>query len=252
MVESQSETERETPSLGRTIFNRIGALERTRLQTRCLLALSATPVWNQLVFRGGVALHGVYLHGRCSKDLDFVAPAAIRENFMEILAAQGIALEKKDEGYIPFFPMRGIVFKEIAVGIDICPRAASKTTWENALFQGVGNQKVPVRVTPLAYLMAEKFRATVVRTRATDFYDISLFARKRPDLLPELARLINIGEVDGQKLGFDAGRIWSHFQQVRDVWHEELTPLMPQVPPFEMVAHDLARTLKHFAADFSF
>ena len=251
-IESEDESEPENHSLGRVIFNRIGTLERTRLQTRCLQALSATPVWNQLVFRGGVALHGVYLHGRCSRDLDFLAPAAIQENFMEILAAQGIALEKKEDARVPFFPMQGTVFKEIAVGIDVCPRAASDITWEDALFQGVGNTTMPVRVLPLVHLMAEKFCAASRRASATDFYDIYVFAQKRPDLLTELARVLCIGELSGEKLKFNAEQTWLHFQQVRDVWHEELIPLMPQVPPFETVAHDLAGTLKHFAADFPF
>jgi len=251
-IATENEVEPEKPSLGRTIFNRIGTLERTRLQTRCLQALSATPVWNQLVFRGAVAIHGVYLHGRCSRDLDFLAPAAIQERFMEILAAQGIALEKKEEARIPFFPMQGTVFKEIAVGIDVCPRAASQTTWVNAQFQGVGGICVPVRVVPLVHSIAEKFHAISMRARPSDFYDIWLFSQKCPDLMPELARLLHIGEVDGNKLNFDAKYAALHFQQVRDVWHDELIPLMPRVPPFETVAHDLARTLKPFAVDFPF
>lgn len=178
-VGNPTESEREPETLGRTIFNRIGTLERTRLQTKCLQMLSALPVWDQLVFRGGIAIHGVYLHGRCSRNLDFLAPADVKSRFVEILAEQGIALRQKEEDKTPFFPMQGTVFKEIAVGIDICQREAAETTWINVLFQGVGGVTVPVRAMPLAPQMAEKLRATTRRARSTDFYDFWLFTQKK-------------------------------------------------------------------------
>lgn len=244
MVEEQTEAERENPSLGRTIFNRIGTLERTRLQTRCLQALSATPVWNQLVFRGGVALHGVYLHGRCSRDLDFLAPAAIQENFMEILAAQGIALEKKEDARIPFFPMQGRVFKDIAVGIDVCAPRASEVESVSGVFLGDGGIKIPVRVLALVPQVAEKLNATSFRARAADFYDVWLFAQKRPDLLPELHRMVHFSEVQGLADWFNQYRFSLHLQQLRASWHEDLIPLMPRVPSFETVERDLSRLIE--------
>jgi len=244
MIEEQTEAERENPSLGRTIFNRIGTLERTRLQTRCLLALSATPVWNQLVFRGGVALHGVYLHGRCSRDLDFMAPAAIAERFVELLAEQGIALQKGEDEFVPFFSMQGTVFKDIAVGIDVCAREPSKTTWEYAQFQGVGGGTVPVHVLPLVHLIGQKLSTTSMRAQPSAFYDIWLFSKQRPDLLPELVRLLQVGEVAGKKLGFRAEQTWLHFQTLRKEWHEELIPFMARVPSFETVERDFARILE--------
>lgn len=247
-VESENESERENHSLSRVIFNRIGTLERTRLQTRCLQLLSATPVWNQLVFRGGVALHGVYLHGRCSRDLDFLAPAEVQERFVEILTEQGIALQKKEEARTPFFPMRGTVFKDIAVGIDVCSRESSQTTWEHALFQGVGGERVPVRVMPLVHSIAEKLNATSMRAQSPDFYDVWLFSQQHPSLLPELARLLNASA----KWKFDAQNTWSHLQEVRDDWHQELIPLMPRVPPFETVEQDLARVMKQLCTASTF
>lgn len=247
-VGNPTEPEREPESLGRTIFNRIGTLERTRLQTQCLQMLSALPVWDQLVFRGATALHGVYLGGRCSGDLDFLAPAAIQERFVEIMAEQGIALQQKEGTRIPFFPMQGTVFKEIAVGIDVCHREFADMTWINASFRGVGGESVPVRVMPLPTQMAEKLRATTRRARSTDFYDFWLFARKRPDLLPEVNRLLLSGEVQGEKLDVSVAKTWEHLQQLRSRWHNDLIALMPQVPSFEMVERDLSRAMESLGA----
>ena len=247
IVDTSTEVEPETPSLGLVIFSRIMAIERTRLQTKCLQLLRATSLWDHLVFRGGVAIHGVHLHGRSSRDLDFLAPAAIQTRFVELMAEQGVALQWREEDRIPSFPMQGSVFKEIAVGIDVCPREATDMTWEHALFQGVGGTTVPVRVMPLPLLIAEKFRAITYRSCASDFYDVWLLSQKRPDILPELQRLVRYGEVDGERLWFNEHLAWQNFLQLREKWHDGLIPLMPQVPSFETVEHDLARTLELFA-----
>jgi len=247
-VGNPTEAERAPETLGRVIFNRIGTLERTRLQFKCLQMLSALPVWDQLVLRGAIAIHGVYLHGRCSKDLDFLAPATVKSRFVEILAEQGIALQEKEESRMPFFLMQGAIFKDVAVGVDVRQREASDVTWVNADFCGAGGAKIPVRVMPLSMMIAEKLRATSQRARCSDFYDFWLFVQKRPDLLPELQRLLCIGEVGGEALEFSADKTWVHFQQLRSSWHQDLIPLMPQVPSFETVETDLLRTLENLGA----
>jgi predicted nucleotidyltransferase component of viral defense system len=248
IVDVSTESEREPKSLSRVIFDRIGTLERTRLQTKCLQLLSTTPVWNQLVFRGPVAIHGVHLHGRCSRDLDFLAPPEVKERFVEILAEQGIELQKKEDARIPHFPMQGTVFKDIAVGIDVCSREVTDMVWVNAHFQGAGGVTIPVQVLPFPLLMGEKFRATVRRARSSDFYDVWLFAQRFPDLLAEVRRLLISGEVAGEQFEFSTSKVWAHLQEVRDSWHQDLIEFMPQVPSFETVERDLSRTMEFLSA----
>ncbi len=233
----------EPKNFTRVIFDRIATLERTRLQTQCLLALSALPVWNHLVFRGAVALHGVWLHGRCSRDLDFLAPAEIKNRFMEIVGEQGLILHEKEGARIPHFSMQGKVFKEVAVGIDVCTREFHEMTTINAVYQG-GNTKIPVRVMPLPSLIAEKLRATSRRTRSTDFYDVWVFAKRFPELLPDLRCLLQVGSVDGERLGFNAQSTQEHFSKCREGWQKDLVAYMPQVPIFENVQRDLDELLK--------
>ena len=164
------------------------------------------------------------------------------------MAEQGIALREGEESRMPFFPMQGTIFKDVAVGIDVCQREASDMTWVNANFCGVGGVTVPVRVMPLSMMIAEKLRATSRRARSSDFYDFWLFAQKRPDLLPELQRWLHIGEVDGEELEFSAEGTWAHLQELRPWWLKDLIPLMPQVPSFETVEKDLLRTLQILGA----
>ncbi len=246
-VASRSESEHENHSLGRVIFNRIGTLERHRLQTKFLQLLSATRVWHQMVFRGAVAIHGVHLHGRCSRDLDFLAPPDIKNRFVEILGEQGLVLQKKDEDHMAFLPMQGTVFKEIAVGIDVCARETCDMNPVPGVFHGAGGVRLPVRVMALAPQMAEKLRATSRRARSTDFYDVWLFSQKCPELLPELGRLLHVGEVDGEELEFSAEDTWLHLQQLGPWWHKDLIPLMAQVPPFETIERDFARLIERFS-----
>lgn len=238
--------EERSPTLGRMIFNRIGNIERARLQTRFLQLLSTLPVWDQLVFRGAVAIHGVYLHGRSSPDLDFLAPAEVKERFVEIMRSQGISLQEKEDARIPYFSMRGTVFQDVAIGVDVCERESHLMTWNWEQFQGANGLQIPVRVMPLALLMAEKLRATSRRSRPNDFFDFWLFCQKRPDLLPELQRALHIGSVDGEDLEFDAHDTWNHFQETRSYWHERLIAHMPTVPSFERVETDLGRVLESF------
>ena len=206
--------------------------------------LSGLPVWDQLVFRGATAIHGVYLHGRCSRDLDFVAPAAIKERFVEIMAEQGVTLQQKETGFAPFFSMSGTVFKEVAIGIDVCQPTTSDLTWVDADFCDINGVSIPVRVLPLPLQMAEKLRATTRRARSTDFYDFWLFMQKHPDLLPEVQSLLLSGTIEGEELSINDERVWEHFQQLRLLWHQDLIALMPQVPSFESVELQLSRILK--------
>lgn len=238
----------EPKTLTRVIFDRIGTLERTRLQAKFLLSLKALPVWNQLVLRGAVAIHGVWLHGRCSRDLDFLAPPDVKARFAEILAEQGLVLQKKEESRIPFFAMQGTVFKDIAVGIDVCERESADMNPIRAIFTGAGGVTIPVNVMPLPALMAEKLRATSRRARPSDFFDLWLFGQRHPEMLPELQRHLSIGEVDGEELEYSAEETWTHLLEAEKWWNKDLIAFMPTVPPFETVRLDLGRFLEELSA----
>lgn len=229
----------EPKTFTRVIFDRIGTLERTRLQTRFLLSLSQLPIWNQLVFRGAVAIHGVWLHGRCSRDLDFLAPADVKYRFVEILAEQGLMLQQKEETRIPFFLMEGAIFKDIAIGVDVCERESADMNPIRAVFTGAGGVKIPVNVMPLPALMAEKLRATSRRARPSDFFDLWQFGQRCPQMMPELKRHLHIGEVDGEELEYSAQETWQHFLEAEQWWDKDLIAFMAQVPPFAKVRRDL-------------
>lgn len=237
----------EPKTLTRVIFDRIGTLERTRLQTKFLLSLSALPIWNQLVFRGAVAIHGVWLHGRCSRDLDFLAPPDIKHRFVEIMAEQGLILQKTEEARIPFFSMRGAVFKDIAVGIDVCERESADMNPIRAIFTGTGGVKIPVNVMPLPALMAEKLRATSRRARPSDFFDLWLFGQRHPEMVSELQHHLKVGEVDGEELEYSAEETWAHLLKAEQWWSKDLIAFMPKVPPFETVCIDLERFIKELS-----
>lgn len=238
----------EPKTFARVIFDRIATLERTRLQTQFLLALSALPVWEQLVFRGAVAIHGVWLHGRCSQDLDFVAPSAIKKRFVEIVAEQGMTLQKPEEARIPYFAMQGTVFKDIAIGIDVCERELADMNPIRAVFTGAGGVKIPVNVMPLPALMAEKLRATSRRARPSDFFDLWLFGQKHPEMLPALQRHLSIGEVDGEELEYSAEETWTHFLEAEEWWNKGLIASVSKVPLFETVRPDMERFLENLSA----
>ena len=86
----------DTQQIGLGILQRIAVREKARLQSHFLSYLYGSPESDNIILCGSMALHGVYLHKRWSKDLDFEAPKNVALQFGQIAAQAGLSLTHRE------------------------------------------------------------------------------------------------------------------------------------------------------------
>lgn len=165
---------------GAAVLRRVLARERERLQFELLGRLSALPLYPYLSLGGGGALHGVHLHARSVKDLDFEAPALVARLLPEAFRRSGIPLVPEGDtgGRARYrYLAASSVFPEAGIGIEVFSQAERRVPSEPGVFRGAGAFRpasggVPVRCLPLPELLLLKVGCTFRRDRAADYIDL--------------------------------------------------------------------------------
>jgi hypothetical protein len=235
---------------GGTLVRRLEIREKSRLQGLFLEHLHRTPLGGTLVFRSANALNGVYTHLRWSEDLDFHAPPDISMNFAEIAREQGIPLVDRP-GMTPVYARPGLLCPRVEIGIDVNDLNESVLEPEIRPFVTVTGEHIPVRVQPVAEIMAYKLWCLVRRHEMIDFVDLwgaswqypaevakiaDVFARKRRNRpnAPPMAAL-------------DIAAVLSGLDGMADAWETSLRGVMLHPPPWAEVRRDIARLLPAYA-----
>jgi len=224
----------------------LGALEKDYVLTLILDRIYAEPAWREnLVVKGGTALHKVYLGRRLSLDLDFTAQQpisleAIRPS-LEIPELQGQvkdAHEYDDALTIDRLGFVGPLQHPNSIKVDISFRekvqmAPCWTTVATAYGLSFG-----VTCMALEEIVAEKVRAALMRRAPRDYFDLWLLLQREDvdfTVLPELirAKLETVGQP------YELGKLWAQPDVLRRVWNDDLRQLMRDVPAFETMFREL-------------
>ncbi len=262
--------EEATRQLGLGILQRVAMREMARLQSHFLSELNRLPLGEQLVFRGGAALHGVYLGGRWSKDLDFFAPPEIAFGIRAIAAEQGLLLEEPpkviEEGYtlrghkrdptarpdgtLSVFALPGTVHSRVEIRVDVCSRDNTLFPVERQMFVPLSYPPVSVRVQRLSELMADKFGCVLRRSKAMDFLDLWYGLNARPDLKDEIRDVMerkDCGPYDIVPLQtFTTEAALAHLENTEETWDEKTSTALSTPPSFDRVREDLTVWLPFF------
>lgn len=236
---------------GSAILTRITQRERDRLKADLLHCLSETPLYNQLIFRGASALHGVYLHERYSEDLDFFALPALADGFVSAIHEAGIMLEERPNA-VPVYACRGAVHMRVELGVDVIAMHYPEEHFlvpQAGIYQAINGETAPVRTYPLPALLARKLRYVMRRRFAVDFYDLWVGLEKHPECAPEMQEIVRrreAGSQGGER--YRAEGALANLDGLEATWHNELYALMPCVPAFESVRRDLTHWLPLFEA----
>ena len=230
--------------LGRRLLHRIVLREKLRLQIRFLEELSQSsgcqdfilyPGCQDFILYGGAALHGVYLHGRLSEDLDLIAPPSIKGSFLAVMATHGLCLEERD-GLIPVYTRIGTLGTPIGIGIGTSVRPDSGIPCERRPFGFLAGRTVLMRVLPLAHMLAEKLNCVTYRARAVDFVDLWLGFHSGPAAIDEMFAAFRARQ---PYLSYDRAAALDHLGSLRADWEGPLEPLLLRVPAYEEVRRDL-------------
>jgi len=246
MAASLMITRRELRQRARRQRVSLGALEKDYVLTLILQRIYAEEVWREtLVFKGGTALHKLYLHRRLSLDLDFTAQEPVSlESILPLLQAPEIDGQVKDAhefhdaltidrlGFVgplqhPNSIKVDISFRE---RVQLAPRRATLTTAYLSPFA--------VTCMALEEILAEKIRAALMRRAPRDYFDLWLLFQQDDiafDAVPDLVR----AKLDTVDHPYDSSSLWESPDVLKRLWSEDLRQLMPDVPPFGTVFRDL-------------
>jgi predicted nucleotidyltransferase component of viral defense system len=224
----------------------LGAMEKDYILTRVLQHIYAEETWRQtLVFKGGSALHKLYLHRRLSLDLDFTAQRpvsleAIRPA-LEIPEIQGQVKdvhEFHDALTIDRLGFVGPLQHPNSIKVDVSFRESVLLAPRQLVMSTSYVPPFTVTCMALEEILAEKVRAALMRRTPRDYFDLWLLFQQDDiafDTLPELVR----AKLDTVDHPYNPDRLWESPDVLKRLWTEDLRQLMRDVPPFDTMLCEL-------------
>ncbi len=239
-------TKAELVSIARKQKLPLGMIEKDFVMTLVLREIYNSQFKNTLVFKGGTALHKLYLHKRLSVDLDFTALDEFDSDiFKNILLIKEINSE-----------IRKIRAFEKSVSIDL--KYISLLNYPDSIKIDISLREKPllelkevpvhspyfpdslVLTFQIVEIASEKMRALIQRKRPRDYLDMWL-------LLKEL-EFKDFEKLAEEKLtamddNMDIGKVFTDLDVVKSLWKVDLEQLIPELPDFDGVMNDLKRKL---------
>jgi predicted nucleotidyltransferase component of viral defense system len=224
----------------------LGALEKDYILMLILQQIYAEETWGRtLIFKGGTALHKLYLHRRLSLDLDFTArrPVDLESirpvlEIPEILGQIKDVHEYQDALTIDRLGFLGPLQHPNSVKVDIGLRERIQLAPRQAVLSSAYLPPFAVTCMALEEIMAEKIRAALMRRTPRDYFDLWLLFQ-RDDItfgaLPALvqAKLNTVGHP------YEPDTLWESPRVLKRLWIEDLHELMRDVPPFGTMFREL-------------
>jgi predicted nucleotidyltransferase component of viral defense system len=224
----------------------LGALEKDYILTLILRHLYAEAALREtLVFKGGTALHKLYLGHRLSLDLDFTAqnPVSLEviRAALEIPEIQGQIKDVhayRDALTIDRLGFVGPLQHSNSIKVDISFREGVQLPPHQTALNNLYGPPFTVTCMALEEMLAEKIRATLMRRAPRDYFDLWLLLQ-REDIaftaLPDLiwAKLETVGRA------YEPQALWEEPDVLQRVWADDLRQLMRNVPPFDTMFREL-------------
>ena len=240
-------TKAELVSIARKQKLPLGLIEKDFVLTLVLKEIYASQFKNILVFKGGTALHKLYLYKRLSVDLDFTALKKLDiDAFKNVLAIREINSEIKK-----------VVTSENSISIDL--KYTSLLNYPDSIKIDISLRETPllelkeialpspyfsgfhIRTFQIEEMAAEKLRALVQRKRPRDYFDMWV-------LLKEI-KFKDFEKLAEKKLAdtndeLDISKVFVDLDIVKSLWKDDLRQLIPELPDFDIVIEDLRIKLR--------
>jgi predicted nucleotidyltransferase component of viral defense system len=235
----------------------IGVQAQERDYLQCLLLFLLYSKSQQLVFKGGTALRVVYRGSRYSEDLDFNGPQdvpALRELWQAVLGSLGgfgIHAEIRQEwqsevGYSFDVSYQGPLYDGRArtkgkVRVDISMHQ-EKTDTRRELVSSDYDDMRPFVATVISseYLLAEKVRVLLMRSKARDVFDIWLLINQGVPMNKALVRK----KLAPYKVALTSANMEAALEKARAGWTRDLRPLLPQLVDWKDAMTRIAPSLQ--------
>ena len=224
----------------------LGALEKDYILTLILQHIYAEETWRQtLAFKGGTALHKLYLHRRLSLDLDFTATGPVDlESIRPVLEIPEIhgqikdVHEYSDALTIDRLGFVGPLQHPNSVKVDISFREPIQLPPRQAVLSTPYLPSFAVTCMPLEEILAEKVRAAIIRRAPRDYFDLWLLFQRDDIAFDGLTVLVQ-AKLDSVRHPYEPDTLWKSPQVLERLWMEDLRELMRDVPPFGTMFREL-------------
>ena len=215
----------------------LGTVEKDYILIHVLKKIYDSKLRDNLVFKGGSALHKLYLHKRFSVDLDFTELKRINtDELKKVVEDREIKSKIRD-------------INKIGKSTRIILGYVSALEFANRIFLDISKREPPVM--PLVEktvhspffedfkvltfqpeeLLAEKIRALLQRKKPRDYLDIYYIAEAG---VADFGKAIEITEekLSAFREHFDRRKIVEDTGIVESLWEQDLREILPSVPDF--------------------
>ena len=217
----------------------LGTVEKDFVLTYVLKKIYESDLKDIFVFKGGTALHKLYLNKRFSVDLDFTALKMHTDKLKSIIEDSTIKSKIKDIndigsstritlGYVSVLKYPNRIF------LDLSKREKPVLPPVRKIIHSFFFKKFEVLTFQLEELLAEKLRALMQRKKPRDYLDVYY--------------LIEYGKVDFKKAikiakeklssfreNFQQKNLFEETELVKSLWEQDLREILPLIPDFNDV-----------------
>ena len=226
----------------------LGTIEKDFVLTYVLRKIYESDLKDKLIFKGGTALHKLYLHKRISVDLDFTEFKPIDfSELKKIIEDKDIdskikETNKTDNSIKIVLSYTSVLEYKNSITLDISKREKPILELITKNVSSPYFKDIEVLTFQLEELIAEKIRAIVQRNKPRDFLDLYyILTKSKLDLKKSI-------EIAKQKLKavndkYSKEKIFEDLKTVRSLWEQDLREILPDVPDFEKVVNKLKEKL---------
>ncbi len=216
----------------------LGIIEKDYVLTYILKRIYESPLKKKLIFKGGTALHKLYLHKRISIDLDFteLIPITIDE-LKSIIQSKEIKSKIKEVNETnnstkTILSYNSVLEYKNNIVIDISRREKPLLATLAKELKSPYFKRFNVLTFQLEELISEKIRAIIQRNKPRDYLDLYyILSKKRFNL--EKAMKIAKQKVEATGDKFDIERIFGNLDLVKNLWNQDLNGLLIDIPEFD-------------------
>ena len=229
----------------------LASIEKDFVLTFILKKIYASSFKDKLVFKGGTALHKLYLHKRLSIDLDFSELSQININELKaIIEDKEINSEIKDinrtaDSVKIVLSYTSVLKYKNNIVIDISRREKPTLSLINKKLKSYYFKEFEVLTFQLEELIAEKLRTIIQRNKPRDYLDIYYILKKKNFDLEKTIETARI-KLKNNKDNFDTERVFNNLDLVRSLWERDLREILPNIPNFNIVIERLRKALEKY------
>jgi len=224
----------------------LGTIEKDFVLTYILKKIYESSLKDKLIFKGGTALHRLYLHKRMSIDLDFTEISPVKSNeIKKIIEDKNInskirEIVRTDKSTKIVLSYISVLEYKNNIVLDISKREKPILKLIKKKAKSPYFKEIEILTFQLEELIAEKIRAIEQRKRPRDYLDIYYILNKKSFDFEKSLKIAK-QKLKLDKDSFDIERIFCDLDVVRNLWERDLTTILPDIPDFDKVIRKLKK-----------